>query len=203
MRKIKPIVLFLFLAAVVSFTSCSKVEELPKQITSDVLASDLVFENAIKSTLEFVAVSQANNWEANGEEIYRLMNLADNGDATANASLTELLGMERTAYVSFIEEFAVNVNNLNEKYPSLLDMNSAEKNALYAAAITSNENIQSFVFELQETYRACLAQDICNGVVNLAALIGGPVLCDVIANAIPVVGSLVCNLVLDLSLIHI
>lgn len=199
MKKIKPIVLFLMLAGVLSFTSCSKVEELPQKVTSEILTNDVVFENAIKSSLDVVVVAQQNNWQANSDEIARLLTLANNGDATADAQLTSLLGMNRTAYISFMEDFAVSINNLNEKYPSLVDMSSAEKTALYSAAITGNENIQIYVAQLQESFRGCFVQDLCTGIVNIAALIGGPVLCDVIANAVPIVGSLLCNLVLDIA----
>lgn len=199
MKKLKSISLLLMLIGIISFSSCSKIEEQPIKVTSEILTNDVVFEDAIKSSLEVVVLAQQNNWQSNSSEIARLLELANNGDINAESSLEELIGMSRASYLTLMEDFATSINDLNVKYPSLQDMSQAERTALYSSAIENNESIQNYVAELKDSFRGCFIQDLCNGIVNIAALIGGPALCDVIANAVPVVGPLLCNLVLDIA----
>jgi len=198
MKKIKSIYLMLFLGAMVAVTSCSK-EEDAQRVTVETLTNDAVFEEAIKASYNLVVTAQENNWQGNSEEIKRLMDLVNAGDASADAQLTVVLGMTRAEFTSFIEGFAVSVNNLNTKHPEFADMSEVEKNALFTAAIGNNESIVNYITEIQSALRGCLLQDLCNGIVNIAALIGGPVLCDIIAGAVPVIGPLLCNIVVNLA----
>jgi hypothetical protein len=174
MKKIKSIYLMLFLGAMVAVTSCSK-EEDAQRVTVETLTNDPVFEDAIKSSYNLVVTAQENNWQGNSAEIKRLMDLVNAGDASADAELTAVLGMTRA------------------------DMSDVEKNALFSAAISNNESMVNYITEIQSALRGCLLQDLCNGVVNIAALIGGPLLCDVIAGAVPVIGPLLCNIVVNLA----
>jgi hypothetical protein len=198
MKRIKSIYLMLFLGAMIAFTSCSK-EEDAQRVTVETLTNDLVFEEAIKSSFNLVVTAQENNWQANSVAINSLMDRVNAGDVSADAELTSILGMTRVEFVALVEGFAVSVNDLNTKYPELEDMSDAEKNALFSAAISNNESIVGYVNEVQSALRGCALQDLCNGIVNLAALIGGPILCDIIAGAVPVIGPLLCNIVVDLA----
>jgi hypothetical protein len=198
MKRIKSIYLMLFLGAMIAFTSCSK-EEDAQRVTVETLTNDLVFEEAIKSSFNLVVTAQENNWQANSAAINSLMDRVNAGDVSADAELTSILGMTRVEFVALVEGFAVSVNDLNTKYPELEDMSDAEKNALFSAAISNNESIVGYVNEVQSALRGCALQDLCNGIVNIAALIGGPILCDIIAGAVPVIGPLLCNIVVDLA----
>lgn len=198
MKKLSTYFLLLMMVGFLSITSCTK-EELAQKSITEVLSEDLVFENAIKESLDLTLVAKANDWQNNAVAIKNLLDRSSNGDASADIELTNLLGMTKEAYFSQLESFGDAIVKLNNKYPELNNMSATEKQVLIADAISQNENIQLYVAELQEQFRGCLVQDICTGIVSLAALIGGPILCDAIAGGIPIVGPLLCNLVLGIA----
>ncbi|MEZ5004477.1 MAG: hypothetical protein R2730_15700 [Chitinophagales bacterium] len=199
MKKLSTYLLLLMMAvASLSMTSCSK-EELAQKSMPEVLSEDIVFENAVKASLELTLLAKENNWQANAEQIKNLLDKIAAGDAASETELTNLLGMTKEAYYSQLESFGEAIVNLNNKYPELNQMSATEKQSVYATAIAGNEALQQYVTEMQEQFRGCLVQDICTGIVTLAALIGGPFLCDAIAGAVPIIGPLLCNLVLDIA----
>ena len=180
------------------FTSCST-EVAPQKLIVDELISDADFENAVKSSLDILVLAKKNNWQENTQEISNLIDRVENGDVTAEGQLTLLLGMTRQEYLAQMESFAVAVVDLNNKYEELGTMTAVDRQALITDVIAQNEELQAYVGDLQAEFRGCFIQDLCNGIVTLARLIGGPILCDYIAGAIPVVGPLICNLVLGLA----
>ena len=86
-----------------------------------------------------------------------------------------------------------------EKYPVLNDMTAQQRQSLFSTVIADNPEVAAYVMDLYSNGRMCFLQDLCNLVVDLAVIIGGPVLCDIIAGAIPVIGPLLCNIVIDIA----
>ncbi len=196
MKKVLMYCLVLSISTTLLFTSCSKQDVVLEAQTE--ISHDEQFLDAVKSSLDIVIVAQDNNWLGNAEQISELLSKTGN-DASAQTELESLLGMSQEAYLEQMKSFAFSINNLFESRPEMKDMTSAERQAFFADAIAQNEELAAYVSELQAGLRGCLLQDICNLVVTLAELIGGPFLCDYLANAVPVVGPILCTIILDIA----
>lgn len=181
-------------------TSCKSEDEYQVSM-KDQLVADQSFTDAAIASVDFFVTAQANQWQENASQIADLMRKAQAEGLTASdeAALEELLGMSREAYIRTLTNFGTAWNDLLVKYPALQDMDASERQALFADAVSQNEELALYLADLQEVLRACPLQDICNIVVDLAVAIGGPILCDYIANAVPIIGPLLCNIALDLA----
>lgn len=182
------------------FTSCSSIEEAQPTV-AERISADAGFTLALNSTVDVVVAATENQWLANSGAIQELVRKAEGRDLTAaeTAQLESLIGMDLAAYTRLMTDFGNAWNGLLEKYPALADMSAAERQAIFAEAVGNNEVLLAHLAEVQEMMRACLWQDLCGLVVNIAELVGGPLLCDLIANAVPIIGPLLCNIVLDIA----
>ncbi len=200
MRKFTKVMAMLCVAGMLVFTGC-KTNDYQRPDTTQALITDQAFTEVVSTTVDIVLTAMDNQWIHNSAEIRAIMDKAEQGPLTAldRANLEALLGMSLEDYGVLMQGMSQSYSVLLERYPSLEEMSSEERQAVFATAIESNPEVAAYFAGLNEAARMCLAQDICNLVVDLARLIGGPLLCDVIANAVPVIGPLLCNIVLDLA----
>ena len=200
MKKIFALSLMLVLSGNILFTGCAT-DQAPQITITDQLLDDQTFTEAVTSTVDLVILAQDNDWMLNGETIQEMMrkSAADGLTAVEEEQLTELLGMDRDAFIQEMTDFGSAINDLMEKYPLLNDMSASERQDLFGSVIAENPELAAYMYDLYSNGRMCFLQDLCNLVVDLAVLIGGPFLCDVIAEAVPIIGPLLCNLVLDIA----
>jgi hypothetical protein len=199
MKKLFILSLALSVFSTTFFTSCSESAE--QVAINDMLLTDQAFTDAVLSTVDLFMTAQDNDWQSESQVIAALMRKAgsDGLSADEEAQLEDLLGMTREAYIQYLSDYGNTMNALLEKYPVLQDMNAAERQELFTDVISRHDELAAYMAEIQSALRACPLQDICNLVVDLAVIIGGPFLCDIIAGAIPIIGPLLCNIVLDLA----
>ncbi len=197
MKRLFMFCLLLSMTGTTLFNSCTTEE--PQRLIQDELLADSEFTDAVKSSLDVVILAQENNWIENAEQIKDLVVRANDGDQLAEAEMTSLLGMTRQEYLSHIESFAMAINDMYTKYPQIGEMSNEERQALFTDVIGQNEELQVYILQLQEELRGCFIQDLCNGIVSLAALIGGPFLCEYLAGVIPVVGPMICGIIIDVA----
>ncbi|MCP4123712.1 MAG: hypothetical protein GY751_18335 [Bacteroidetes bacterium] len=200
MKKIFLMSLMLTVFGSAFFTSCCTDGDVQIMIQEE-LVSDNEFVNAVEATVEMVVTAVDNQWLDNADAISELARKASDSELTVaqQAQLEGLLGMTMDDYTREMTDFGNAWNVLLEKYPQLNEMSDVERQAIFADAVAGNEDLMIYLADVQSMLRACFWQDLCNLVVDLAALIGGPFLCEVIANAVPVIGPLLCNIVLDIA----
>lgn len=201
MRKMTNMLAVLFMASALFMTSCSTTEEIQRPTITESLTTDQSFTEVVSTTVDVVLSAMDNQWIENSADIRAILDKAEQGPLTAldKANLETLLGMSLEDYGILMEDMSNSYSTLLQRYPSLEEMAPEARQAIFASALESNPEVAAYFAGMNEAARACLAQDICNLVVDLARLIGGPLLCDVIANAVPVIGPLLCNIVIDLA----
>ena len=199
-----------FLGSSMVFTSCKTDED--RRITEtktldEQLSEDENFRVAVTALGTLAAVSADNDWAGRMDEISATITKVKQG----NYQLEEIEAIERVLGISIaelqlnLESVVKNIAVLHDRYSELENMNSADRNALFSLAIQNSDEITSILHDLQigdeQFRRACIWRDLCNGIVGLASLLGGPVLCEAISTAIgiPGVGTIVCTIVIALA----
>lgn len=115
----------------------------------------------------------------------------------------EIVGLSYDNFVGKIRNFALALNDLNESYPELSKMNQADLQKTLTSAIELNPELRNSLGKslvINGKTEACPLRDICNLAVGLTKLFAGDAICAAInVTTIPVVGGLLCSLVLNLG----
>lgn len=190
------------LAGMIAITGCSRVQIAPTPTLAEQLAEDGRMEFALRTTLQVYEAGMAHNWAGNRDQIDLLSVKAHAGSITTGEmnTLEGLLGMTFEEYKTLIGEFGSSWDQLLAAYPEIQNMSNSERQQLFSTVVQSNPALQLQVAGIAERVGACPLRDICNLVVTLAKLIGGPILCDLIVGAtIPIIGNILCTIVLTIA----
>ncbi len=203
MKKYTLLLFMAFLGGSFLFTSCSTDENRgieAKSIDQKVSESDN-FRNAVEALTDLAAVSANNNWADRIDEIEELSAKIQNGNFGLEeiAAIEDALGISIEAFSNSINNIGKSLGGLYDELPELGDIESAERQAIFSLAIDNSSELTDMVAGAgSANLRAgCFWRDLCNGIVGIAALIGGPQLCEAIGTAIgiPFVGTIVCAIV--------
>jgi hypothetical protein len=202
MRKYFFPTLLSLLAGLFVITGCSRQQIAPTPSLVEMLSEDGRMEAALRTTLNVYGAGMTNNWAGNRDQIDLLSVKAHIGSITTAElnTLEGVLGMTFEEYKTLIGDFGKSWDNLLSAYPEIQKMNNAERQALFSNVVKSNPELQVHIAGIAERVGACPLRDICNLVVTLAKLIGGPILCDVIVGAtIPIIGNILCTIALTIA----
>ncbi len=209
MKKTFLSVIAIVLVACLSFVSCQKTTELTGSPASleQKLAKDQVLTDAINAAKDlYLKTSGGTLNDANSlTELQAIIAKVNNKTATS-ADLTKaatILGMPYESFIKEIQEFGVALGKVNEKYPELSKMNSSDLQATFTKAIELNPELKNSLGAdaiVNGKVMACPLRDICNLAVTLTKMFAGDAICAAInVTTIPVVGGLLCSLVLNLG----
>lgn len=189
--------------------SCSKSN--PAAVTPPSLESRLANDQAFKNTLTAAAdlgmnlnITSLNN-DANIAELQQIAARINNKMASTQdyARIQEITGVSYNDFVAKLQTFGNSLNELSKKYPELSKMKQNDLSATFTKAIQLNPSLQSFVNNpTGKALRtaACPLRDICNLAVVLTKIFAGDTICTAISvSTIPVVGGLLCQLILTLG----
>jgi len=97
----------------------------------------------------------------------------------------------------------LSLNDLNKAFPELSEMKQAELQATLTKAIELNPELRNSLGKsivVNGRTEACPLRDICNLAVTLTKLFAGDAICVAInVTTIPVIGGLLCTLVLNIG----
>ncbi|MDB5226741.1 MAG: hypothetical protein JWN78_934 [Bacteroidota bacterium] len=188
--------------------SCNKEAAVVAQQSIETrLANDPVFKNTLTAAADL-------GMNLNIESLSKESNIADlksiaerinNKTATAQdyARIKEITGVSYADFIAQLQKFALSLNDLNKKYPELSKMKQAELSSTVTKAIQLNPALQSFVNNPTGKalkVAACPLRDICNLAVVLVKLFGGDAICTAISvSTIPVIGGILCQLILSVG----
>lgn len=187
---------FVLCASTMVLSSCG-VDETPVKVSQT--PSEQIIVSEVKNVVDIAILADQSGWMANAKQINELLAASENGNATATAELEGVLGVTKGAYIETMTRFAVSINAIYEAEPQLANMNNAQRQDYFNKLIANNAEISGYLTQINEDLRACFLQDLCNGIVSIAALVGGPVLCDIISGAVPIIGGALCGIVIDLA----
>lgn len=203
------LMLFIFAFTTFTFVSCNK--EVTKVKSNETLDTKLSKDALFKNTLDAAAqLGMTLNVDAlsDNKNIAELETLAakinNKTASTADyARVQVIVGVSYDELIASLQKFGLTLNELNKKYPELAKMDQTEMASTFTKAIQSNSDLQNFVNNpTNQVLRvaACPLRDICNLAVVLTKLFAGDTICTAInVTTIPVVGGLLCQLVLNLG----
>lgn len=204
-------ILMLFIIAFTTFTFVSCNKEVAKVKSNEALDTKLSKDALFKNTLDAAAqLGMTLNVDAlsDNKNIAELETLAakinNKTASTADyARVQVIVGVSYDELIASLQKFGLTLNELNKKYPELAKMDQTEMASTFTKAIQSNSDLQNFVNNpTNQVLRvaACPLRDICNLAVVLTKLFAGDTICTAInVTTIPVVGGLLCQLVLNLG----
>jgi len=185
------------------FNSCQKeVTKVSTESLSVRMSGDEEVVEAYRATLNVFMAGVQNNWIANKPAIDALVTKVRLQTATPEelATLEEYVGMPYAMFESKMNDFATRMAHVAQKYPELENMSELERQAIFTKVAEKNPELLASALTLKASMRGqCPWQDLCNGIIDLAKLIGGPFLCDLIAGSVPIIGPLLCNIVLSIA----
>lgn len=194
--------------AVVLFTgSCSKENKLAPATLEEKIAKDASLKQAIESATDLYQ-SLSKTYVQNPAESAELEQLAakiNNKTATAQdfSRVQQITGVSYDVFIGKIRNFALALNNLNKSYPELSKMKQQDLQKTLSKAIELNPELKNSLGKatvINGRTEACPLRDICNLAVTLTKLFAGDAICTAISvTTIPVVGGLLCSLVLSLG----
>lgn len=187
------------------FVSCSKQQT--SQPIEDQLANDVAFRKAIVSTIDFgvLALNADIHNETNIKNLQDIITKVANKTATSAdyTKAEELLGTSYSNFKTALDNWAVSLNDLNKKYPQLQEMNNDELAETFTKAINKNAELKEKLATpvvINGRVEACPLRDICKLAVTLTNLFAGQTICAAIGvTTIPVVGGILCQIVLTLG----
>ena len=205
---------FLTLFAIVlvtslSFISCKKTADIASSSLSleQKLAKDVVLSNAIEAAKDLYLKTSGGTLN-DAKSITALKSIVEKINnktaTTADYSKAEaILGMSYDGFIKELQSFGIALAKVNEKYPELAKMKQTELQATFAKAIQLNPTLKSSLgidAVVNGKVAACPLRDICNLAVTLTKLFAGDAICVAInVTTIPVIGGLLCQLVLNLG----
>ncbi len=200
--------LMLIIVSAISFVSCQKETKVTKDTLESRLANDDVFKNVLTAAAEMGtqlnadALSNENNITTLQDIVGRINN--QTATAADYANVKTITGVTYDEFIKTLQNFGLTLNELNKKYPELGKMNQADLSAIVTKSIQSNPDLQEFVSNPNGTellrINGCPLRDLCNLAVTLTRLFAGETICAAInVTTIPVVGGILCQLVLNLG----
>ena len=206
MKKVYQIISIVLLGAIV-FVSCSKTDKIVNESLEQRISKDATLRKAVDNAVNlYSGVSRAyiNNPTLNNE-LEVLATKINNKTATSTDydRIEQIVGVPYDDFITKIKDFALALNDLNIKYPELSKMKQAELQATLTKAIDLNPELKNSLGKsivINGRTEACPLRDICNLAVTLTRLFAGEAICLAInVTTIPVVGGLLCSLVLSIG----
>jgi hypothetical protein len=208
MNKTKSIFLLAFFAVGILFTSCKK-DEVVNESSSVALrlAKDQVFLDVVNASVNLynnTSKELLDNKEKQNELLAIATKIQDKTATEADYKSAEaILGVKYEDFILNLKNFGTSIYALNQKYPNISKMKNDEMSKLFADAIAANPELSSSLGQsalVNGRIVACPLRDICKLAVTLAALFGGEPLCVAInVSTIPVIGGLLCQLILNIG----
>jgi len=208
MKNIMKKMLLLAVAATLSFVSCQKQNAATTTDTLDVkLANDQVFKNVLSAASDLgVQLDVQSLSDENNITELRAIAARINAKTATTADYTRLeqiTGVSYDHFIGLLQNFGVALNELNKKFPQLSSMKQADLTATFTKAIQSNTDLQNMLVNpagVTERLSACPLRDLCNLAVSLTRMFAGDAICTAISvSTIPVIGGLLCTLILNLG----
>lgn len=173
------------------------------------LSKDARFENTIVAATDLgLSLNiEALNQEANIQALKMIALRIENKTATPAdyEQVKAITGLPYEAFIAKLKTFGESLYELNKAYPELADMKQEDLSSTFGKAIKANPEINNLVVNpvlVGETLRvgACPLQDICKLAVALVKIFAGDTICAAIGVAtIPIIGGLICQLILTLG----
>ncbi|QQR96804.1 MAG: hypothetical protein IPK18_07705 [Sphingobacteriales bacterium] len=138
-------------------------------------------------------------------ELETLATKINNKTATAADydKVEQIVGVPYDEFIVKVRDFALALNDLNKAYPELSKMKQADVQATLTKAIELNPELKNSLgnsLVINGRTEACPLRDICNLAVTLTKLFAGDAICLAInVTTVPVVGGLLCSLVLNIG----
>ncbi|MCB9033877.1 MAG: hypothetical protein H6553_08575 [Chitinophagales bacterium] len=204
-------IVFMTLSIVALNTSCKKVEAIAPTETQTQLSSQLANDDALVEAIvaaKDLYVNMNQELLNNDVAIARLKNIIDkmNAGTASTAEIqeaTDLLGMSYDDFIARLKVFGTSLAGLANKYPELSKMDQTQLQDVFATAIKENPSLQQELGTpalINGRVQACPLRDICNLAVTLTNLFAGQTICAAIGvTTIPVVGGLLCQIILQLG----
>jgi hypothetical protein len=199
--------LTLIIVSVIMLSSCSKTEKLATETLEERISKDVSLRMAVDNAVSlYTTVSRTyiNNPQMS-EELEILATKINNKTATSNdyKRVEEIVGVPYDVFIGKLKDFALSLHELNKKYPELSKMKQASLQATLTKAIDLNPTLKNSLGNnllINGRTEACPLRDICNLAVVLTKIFAGDAICLAInVTTIPVVGGLLCSLVINIG----
>jgi hypothetical protein len=199
--------LTLIIVSVIMLSSCSKTEKLATETLEERISKDVSLRMAVDNAVSlYTTVSRTyiNNPQMS-EELEILATKINNKTATSNdyKRVEEIVGVPYDVFIGKLKDFALSLHELNKKYPELSKMKQASLQATLTKAIDLNPTLKNSLGNnllINGRTEACPLRDICNLAVVLTKIFAGDAICLAInVTTIPVVGGLLCSLVINVG----
>jgi hypothetical protein len=207
MRKIFQKFMMLLVASSLSFVSCQKETALLTETLDVRLSKDQVFKNVLDAAAD-MGTSLNVETLSNDDNMTELRSIAERINSnTATPQdydrVEAISGVTYSEFIGTLQRFGLALNELNKKYPELSNMSQTDLSATVTSAIQANPELQNFVSNpdgITQRINGCPLRDLCNLAVTLTRLFAGDAICAAISVAtIPIIGGLLCNLILNLG----
>lgn len=206
MKKVFSKISIVLLSAMLFF-SCSKTDVTSSETLEEKISNNASLRKAIDKAVDlYTGVSRTyiNNPNLNNE-LETLATKINNKTATAADydKVEQIVGVPYDEFIVKVRDFALALNDLNKAYPELSKMKQADVQATLTKAIELNPELKNSLgnsLVINGRTEACPLRDICNLAVTLTKLFAGDAICLAInVTTVPVVGGLLCSLVLNIG----
>lgn len=196
------------LVASTLFVSCNKVADVTSAPPlEERLSKDKVLSDAIAAATDlYLKTSNGTLSEPNSIPALEAIAVKINNKTASTAdyqAVEAIVGMSYNDFIQELQNFGIALSKVNEKYPELAKMNQADLQATFKKSIELNPTLQNSLGAsalVDGRVTACPLRDICNLAVTLTRIFAGDAICAAInVTTIPVVGGLLCTLVLNLG----
>ena len=198
----------LFSFSTLMTVSCKKeTEKVVEQSLEEKLSVDARFKTAIEA-----ATSMATSFNveslSNPQNIEALKNIATKiNNKTATAAdydkVQQIAGVSYNDLIGSLARYNTALSELNNAYPELASMSQDQVAAIVTKSIKANNQLNKMVASPavigEFAKAACPLQDVCKLAVTLTNLFAGNAICAAIGISIPVIGDIVCKLILTLG----
>lgn len=198
----------ILLVAVLLTLSCSKTEVVQTDTLEERIAKDASLKKSIDAATELYSNlyrTYINNSDQYNAELQGIIERINNKTATDAdyARVEAITGTSYDEFVGGIKKFATSLAELNNQYPELSKMKASDLQTTFENAIKLNPELQGSLgvsAVVNGRVEACPLRDICNLAVALTKLFAGDPICAAIGvTTIPVVGGLLCSIVLNIG----
>ncbi|MCO5247994.1 MAG: hypothetical protein M9887_03475 [Chitinophagales bacterium] len=192
---------FLFLGAMTFLTSCQKDSTaIVQESLGARLANDSDFEAMINATSNMATdLAGITISEQQGQAVMEIFSRGKELTSTDKATLQKIFGSGFENFTTNLGDFLASVNNLEANY-KLSELSQSKLNVVLQEALNANPTLKEKLLTPITINGKSAGADVCNLVVNIAALLGGGALCTAIGvSTIPVVGGVLCTVVVGLA----